>query len=199
MKWRRRRLEAEPDDDHRQTRDEERVAGQVLVADRRGDAIERELAGRAVHERRAEQQHRRAESADDQVLEAGLERTLELPVDRAEDVERDREPLQPQEERHQVVCGDEEAHAAARGRKHGVVLRDVLVSHPLGVRDADREQAGSAHDHLRQRPEAVTADRVGDHAVDVRRVDVDDDREDERAGEAECRGERAEVAPVLSR
>ena len=199
MEGRRRGLEAEPDDQHRQPRDEQRVAGQVLSRDRVGDPVEGDLAGRAVDQGRAEQQHRRTEAADDQVLEPRFERALELAVDRAEDVERDREPLEPQEERHQVVRGDQEAHAGAGRGQEGVELGDVLVAHPLGVRDADREQASTRDDHLSQRAEAVAPDRVGDHAVDVWRVDVDEDCVDERAGEAERRGERAEVAPVRSR
>src|SRR6185436_10562314 len=78
-------------------------------------------------------------------------------------------------------------------------LADVLVPHPLGVRDAEGEQARARDDHLRQSTEAVAADRVRDQAVRLWRMDVDDDRVHERAGEAEPRGERAEVAAVLPR
>src|SRR6266516_1931518 len=184
---------AEAYDDHRQACDEQRVAGQVLGADRVRDPVEGELPRGSVDERRPEQEHGRAEAADDQVLEPCLERALPLAVDRAEDVERDREPLQPQEERHQVVRRDEEAHAGARRSQEGVELGDVLVAHPVGVRDADRQQARARNDHLRERAQAVAADRVGDHALHLRREDVDDDRVDERAGEAEGRRERAAV------
>ena len=168
-------------------------------ADCIGDPVQGELAGGAVDERRAEQQYGGAEAADDQVLEPGLERAFQLAVDRAEDVKRDREPLEPEEQRHQVVRRDEEAHAAARRGEQRVVLGDVLVAHALGVGDADREQARAADDHLRERAEAIAPDRVRDDAVDVRRVDVDDHRVDEGAGEAERAGERAEVPPVRAR
>ena len=77
---------------------------QRVVRARRGAAIvvERELAGRAVDERPAEEQRRRADRADDQVLEPRLERAGQVDVDRAQDVERDREPLEAEEQRHQV-------------------------------------------------------------------------------------------------
>jgi hypothetical protein len=48
-------------------------------------------------------------------------------VHRAEDVEGDREPLEPEEERHQVRGGDEEDHASGRRREQGVVLADVVA------------------------------------------------------------------------
>ena len=66
------------------------------------DRREPELAGRAVDERAAEEQDPRAEASDDEVLEPGLERLAAVRVERAEDVERDREPLEREEHRHQV-------------------------------------------------------------------------------------------------
>src|SRR5262249_44928990 len=132
--------------------------------------------------------------ADDQVFEPRLERAFELAIDRAEDVERDREPLEPQEEGHQVVRRDEEAHACPGRGEQRVELRDVLAhSPPEG--DADAEQAGAADDHRRQRAEAVAAHGVGDDALPLRRVDVDQDRVHERAGEARRCRERSNVAP----
>src|SRR6266542_108306 len=56
-------------------------------------------------------------------------------VDRAEDVERQREPLEPEEERHQVVRGDEEGHPGAGRREQRVVLADVVVARALAVGD----------------------------------------------------------------
>ena len=94
-------------------------------AGRLADRVEAELAGRAVDERRAEEQDRRAEGADDQVLEPRLERALAVGVERAEDVERDREPLEAEEQRHQVPGLDEEEHPGAGGREQRVVLADV--------------------------------------------------------------------------
>ena len=76
------------------------------------DGGEAELAGGTVDERRAEEQDRGAERADDQVLEPGLERALAVGVEGAEDVQSDREPLEPEEERQQAFGLDEEEHPA---------------------------------------------------------------------------------------
>src|SRR5207245_1753595 len=129
--------------------------------------VERELARRAVDERRAEEQERRAEAADDQVLEPRLERAFELDVDRAEDVERDREPLEREEEGHQVVRADEERYARTGRGEEGVVLGDVLAAAAFGVGAADGEQACTGDDDLRERREPVAAEGVCDHAVRV--------------------------------
>ena len=113
---------------------------------------EAELAGRAVDERRAEEQDRRAEAADDEVLEPRLERADELDVDRAEDVEGDREPLEPEEERDQVVRRDEEGHARA-GRRRAA----------RSTRRRGRRVIGSAQ-------ETPTASRPAPAMIERRRV-----------------------------
>ena len=83
--------------------------------------------GRTEHERRAEQQDRRAERADDQILEAGLERGLEVDVDGAEDVEAERKPLEPEEQRHQVVRLHHERHPGDSCREEREVLARVIL------------------------------------------------------------------------
>ena len=153
---------------------------------------EAELAGRSVDERRAEEQHGRAHPADDQVLEARLERADEVDLDRAQDVEADREPLEAQEERHQVPGLDEEGHARAGRGQERVVLADVLLPHPGGVGDADRQQARAHDDHLGERGEAVAARRLGDDQLRVGALDEEDDGRGERADEAEAADERRE-------
>ena len=195
MKRRRGGLEAEAGDDHREPGEQEHVAGQSLARDRGGDPLERELPCRAVDEREAEEQHRRAEAADDEVLQARLERADEVDVDRAHDVEADREPLEREEERHQVVRGDEEGHPGAGGREQRVVLGVVAVPARLAVRDADGEEARAGEDQLGERGEPVAADRVGDDSVAVGRVGVEDRRRDEGAGEAERAEEGRERLP----
>ena len=109
-----------------------------------GDLVEAQLAGRAVDERRAEEQRRRADRADHEVLEPRLERADQVDVDRAQHVERDREPLEAEEERHQVRGLDEERHAGAGRREQDVVLGDVLLAHRLAV--------GDEHGDERRRP-----------------------------------------------
>ena len=154
---RRRGLEREPGDDHRHPGDEQRVVRARRVPDR----VEAELAGGAVGERGAEQQDRRAEAADDQVLEPGLERLLAVRVERDEDVERDREPLEPEEERHQVPGRDEERHPAAGGREERVVLADVVAA-AVAPRDEHGGEPEAGDEHLGERGEPVAAHRLGD-------------------------------------
>ena len=124
MEGRHGRLERQTGQDQRQPDHEQRV---VRLAGR-GDLVEAEPAGRAVHERRPEEQDRRAEAADDQVLQARLERFRAVRVEGAEDVQRDREPLQPEEQRHQVGRLDEKGHAAAGSCEEREVLADVVAA-----------------------------------------------------------------------
>ena len=75
-------------------------------------------------------------------------------------VERDREPLEPEEERHQVRRLHEERHSGARRREQREVLGDVLVAHPLAVGDQHRDGARARDQHLGERRPAVAEERV---------------------------------------
>ena len=187
---RRRGLEAEAGDDHREPGEQEGVARRLGGADR-GEA---ELPGRAVDERGAEEQHRRPERADDQVLEPRLERGLAVGVHRAEDVEADREPLEPEEEREQVPRGDEEEHPRAGRGEQRVVLAAVEAP-PLAPRDQDRERAGAAEHDLSECGPAVARHRLGDQRHGLRRPVEDRAGEDGRGDEPCERDERPEAAP----
>ena len=173
---RRRGLEGEPGDDHREPQHEQRVVG---VAGER-DVVEGELPGRAVDERGAEQERRRADRADHEVLEPGLERADQVDVDRAHHVERDREPLEADEQRHQVRGLHEEVHPGSRRGEQREVLGDVLLAHPLAVGDQHRDQPAACDEDLRHRRPAVAEDRVGDDRLPLRAAVVDEHREDER-------------------
>src|SRR5581483_6270068 len=173
---------------------------QGVVGVRRGpDPVEAELAGGAVDERGAEEERRRADRADDQVLQPGLERADEVDVDRAEDVEGDREPLEPEEERHQVRGLDEERHAAAGGEER-VVLGDVLLAPALAVGEEDRDASAGGDERLRERGPAVAEDRVGDRRGGMRAPRRERDRERERGDEARARARgRERLASVPGR
>ena len=125
-------------------------------------------------------------------LRPGLERAHEVDLDRAEDVEADREPLEAEEERHQVGRLDEEGHARPGRDQKGVVLADVVLAHAGRVRDEHGEQARAHDEDLRERGVAVAVDRVCDLQAAVRGLDVDESRErrsDDEAERAEERGE----------
>ena len=188
-------LVAEADEHHRQPDEQQHV----VRTRSRADLREFELSGRAVNERGAEKQHSRADTADDQILEPGFEGADEVHVDRAEDVKRDREPLEPEEERHQVVRLDEEAHPRARGREQGVVLGDIVLTDPLGVGNEDGEDAGACHEDGGERAEPVPRDRVADLERGVPAAPVDDACEDTAGDEAGDGGESGERPPPGAR
>src|SRR5438093_996576 len=136
----------------------------MLVAGGR-DPGKVERTGGAVDECGPEQQHGGAEPADDQILERCLEPAEPVAIDRAEDVERDREPFQREEQGHQVVRADEEHHPASRRREERVVLADVILPPALAIRDGCCEQPRARDDDRGQLREAVTAG----HAESARR------------------------------
>ena len=182
---RRGELEREPDEDHREPADEEELVGLVRGG---GDLDEPELAGPAVDERGAEEQDGRAEAPDDQVLEPRLERREPVDPGRDEHVERDREPLEAEEEREQRVRLEEEAHPGDGGEEERVVLDDALAvvrdrrgrvvprRAALPVRDPDREEPGDRDEDLADLGEAVAHER----AVHERARDVVHPEEDAR-------------------
>src|SRR5664279_478632 len=202
------RLEADAGDDHREADHEQRVAGEALLPDGMCDLLEADASRRSVDERRAEEQARRSERAHDQILQACLERALAVVVDRAQDVEGDREPLEREKERHQVRGADEEGHAGDAGEQQREVLGDVVVTpvercaasprRDVLRREKHGAKADAAEDRLRERRPTVAIEGVSDDPVAVRAVDVQPDRGDEPTDAAEpgdrCR-ERTSVRP----
>src|SRR5581483_11702779 len=142
-----------------------------------------------------EQQRRRPDRADDEVLQARLERPDQVDVDGREHVERDREPLEAEEQGHQVPCLDEERHPGTGGGEQRVVLGDVLVAHPLAVRDEDGDRTRPGEDHLRERSPPVAPHRVVDDCRRDRRAVVEECRQDARRDERTERDERARRPP----
>ena len=129
---------------------------------RGGDLREADRAGRPVDERRAEEQDRRAERAHDQVLQPGLQRRLAVRVHRAEDVERDREPLEPEEERHQVRGGDEEDHASRPPPRAG---RSTRRRGRAARRPRRRARPGCLRPAMISAENAPSRSRVNDSAI----------------------------------
>ena len=135
--------------------------------------------GGAVDEGGSEQQYCGAKSADDEVLQRRLQAAEPVAIDRAEDVQADREPLQRQEERHQVVRAGEEHHSGSRSRKKRVVLADVILTPALAIRDRRRNQTRAGNDDRSQFRETVTAEGVHDDTVSLCRLHVERNRETE--------------------
>ena len=86
-----------------------------------------------------------------EVLQARLERRRAPHLGRAQHVERDRQQLEAEEQRHRVLRADEHGHAADRGQQQrvelavrGLARRDARASDSSTVAmPADAEQAGS--------------------------------------------------------
>ena len=140
MEGRGRGLEAQTGDHQADAGQRQRVVDQSgLVGECLRDPREGRLAGRAVDEREPVEQRRRADRADDQVLQAGLQRRLPAHVGRAEDVERDRQQLEAQEQRDQVLRRAQHGHPHDRREQQRVVL---ALAGLLGRVVAQQQQHG---------------------------------------------------------
>ena len=94
----------------------------------------------AVHERRPVEQERGADRADDQILEAALQREQVVGLDGDEHVEADREELERHERRHEAVRHRQQRHARARREQERVVLHAALAQVAHAERDAHGEE-----------------------------------------------------------
>ncbi len=156
-------LEGEADGDERDPDQDQRVVGEVgadALSDRRevGGA-----AGAAVDEGRAVEQGRRADRADDQVLEPRLERLRARAMRAAEHVERDREQLEGDEERDQVLGLREQDHPEHRPEQQRVRLAEAgLLGGGIAELERDHERRRGDHDQADRQREPVAAERAGD-------------------------------------
>ena len=157
-----RRLEREAGDDQRERGQEQRVVAHL--ADRVRDRGEVGRAGRAVEQREPVEQHRRAERADDQVLEARLERVLAPQLGRAQHVERDREQLEADEQRDEVRRAREHDHPEHGEQQQRVVLAVArLGRRQRARRQQHRRHAGEHEDHQQREREVVDRERARHH------------------------------------
>ena len=108
-------LEEQADEDEERARDEQAVHRQRTGGDRLAEVAEVDRAGVAVEQGRAEEEERRAERAEQEVLERRLLREQAAAAGEArEDVERQREHLERDEHADEVVRRREEHHAEDR-------------------------------------------------------------------------------------
>ena len=110
-----------------------------------GDAGEVGRAGPAVDERDAVEEHRRRERAEQEVLEPGLLRRGAAAVERGEHVQRDREDLERQEDRDEVVGRRHQHHAGGRAQHQREVLGPFeVLAFQVARREQQREQRRDA-------------------------------------------------------
>src|SRR5581483_1742868 len=121
------------------------------------DAAERERAGLRVDERNAEQQERRGDGGEDEVLDAALERALRAVRIRDHRVERHRQELEPDEQRREVRRARQHDRAERRQAEQEIDLLLVLrVALHVGVQQRRGGERG--RDQERRVAERVVID-----------------------------------------
>ena len=142
-----------------------------------GDLVEAELPGCAVDQRRPEQEDRRAEAPDDQVLEACLQR-LRAGSCRARRGRRARSRTTPA--RGTASSGSRPGRRRPCRRPPRRAARSTRPRGPGAWRPtrSGRDRSGAGDHDLRQRCPAVAGHRVGDQCGRVGAPVVDEGRED---------------------
>ena len=158
-------LEGEPGGDHRRADQDDGVVA-VVSREALRDPGEVGRARPAVEEREAVEDGRRADRADHQVLEARLQRALRAPGRGAEDVERDREQLERDEERDQVLGLRDQRHAENRAEQERVEGAEArFLGGGLADGEDDRDRRSQAGDQGRREAEGVEPQRPGDQVL----------------------------------
>ncbi len=146
-----------------------------------------ERAGGAVEQRQAVEQGGRADRADHEVLEAGLQRGGAAQLGGAEHVERDRQQLDADEQRQQALGLGQQDHAGDRAEQQRVVLALAgLARRAVAQRQQHGDDAGDVEQHREAERERVDAERALDDRRAVARL-PDPDREADRGAAARRR------------
>ncbi len=130
MEGHQRQLEGQRHQDHAHAHEHPGMAGSRRSWRRGSQAFVVQVAGGGVEQRHAEQQEGGGRARQHHVLEAGLQR-LPLAVgvgDHA--VQRHRQQFQADEQRGEVVAGDQRHAAEHRRRDEDIELLAVVVEHP---------------------------------------------------------------------
>ncbi len=130
-------LEAQPGHAQGDAGQRQHVGREPAPGQLRGDPAEVGRAGRAVDHRQAVEQRRRADRADDQVLQPRLQRVLAAHFRGAEHIQRDRQELEADEQRDGVLGRGEQRHAGD-GREQQRVELAVrgFLARPVSARPA---------------------------------------------------------------
>ncbi len=167
VKRRHRRLEAQAHHAQPDAGQRQRIGREAPVrAERACDRAEVGRSGGAVDQRKAIEQRRRADRAHDQVLQAGLQRALAPHFGGAQHVQRDRQELEPQEQRHRVLGRRQQRHATDRGQQQGVPL--AVGRFARGFRapgEQHRARAARHQDQIEHQRQAVDAQRPRHHRL----------------------------------
>ena len=138
-----------------------------------GDAGERHVAGEAVDQRAAVQQHARRQRAEHEILQPGLRRTHVVAVRRGDHVERKAHQLEAEIERDQVAGRDQHAHAGGREQDQDRVFEGPLVLLRLIVERHDDGEGGACEGQDLQEPRVVVEDEAAAEHGAVRNDDHD--------------------------
>ncbi len=184
-------LEGQPSDQEDET--ERQAEGGLTSGERRRDAGEARLAGEAIDEGSAVEQHPRRQGAQHEILEPRLGRAQRIPVDGGKHVDRQRLHLQPKIERDEIGGRDHHHHAERRQYDQHRILEAFEL---LGAHEADRHGDGDAradqrHD-LQEPRERIEREGTVEGGT-VAGSDNQDrpDHHDERHGKVGDRGRRA--------
>ena len=139
-------------------------------------------AGGAVDQRQPVDERRRADRPDHQVLEPRLERALAPGLGRAQDVQRDRQQLEADEQRDQVLGRDEHRHPEHAEQQQRVVLAVPGDSRGATARQRQQHGAIAATQNSMSRIERQVVDpqRAGDdrgRVVEARDLEPERDRQ----------------------
>ena len=168
------RLEPEPDGDESE-RDDRRTVGDALRREHSRDRGEVGRMGDPIQPDEAVEQERRAERAEQEVLERGLVRVAIRPLDAREDVDRDGHRLETNEQGDQIGRQRDGHRADGREADDRVVLAGGNpAAREICGRDERREDREQYEDRAEERRERVDRDEPtevltrGDRAEDAR-------------------------------
>src|ERR1700692_1061397 len=186
MKWRRRHLECEPDEEQQHAGEQEWIDGDGgLALNRRRDLCQLSVAGLAVDERHAEEQESGGEAAEQQILQRRFLRAFLAPREDTQHAERQLEQLNGQEDDHQARRPGEQHHPKRGGEDERVVLA-VMQTPPVEIVRADHDHEPGAHqqDRVDEERETVVGEGAGVDQPAGIRVEPRPDGDSERGRDA---------------
>jgi len=162
-----------------------------------GDALEAGRSRGAVEQRRAEEQDRRGEAAEQEVLHRAFGGARAVAAEGDEAVRAERERLERHEEREQIRGAAEHHRAEHREEQDEIelaTLEAVLVEVAAG--EQGRERAATADGHVDEEREPIEREVAAERQLLRRRVVPERERE-ARAHEQDEEGHQPEVRALF--